>query len=395
MSISTSQITAVVLTMEGPYEILRASVESAVRECASVVVADNQTVNAIQDLERVEAEFPSATFVRFDRNYGFAGGINRAMASVQTPFVLLLNNDAVLNEGAAAKMLETLEGLPLAAGVAPKMIFADDQLIIDSVGTCVDEVGRSVNRGLGQPDIGQYDTVEQVAGLCFGAALLRTALFEADHVGPMAEKYFLYYEDVDWCLRAGALGWRFYSSPEAVVTHRHSFTTRQQGLEFRYGYAERNMIWTSIRDVDGFKTIRFAFGQMLSHLSCVLRGRPYPGASRRVLVDTIRTSPWLLKSRRELNSRRKVAHAEIASLCAEGPSWFDAAAFKPKYDAGALRDAYARRFLNTGSAEAGNLASMASRLDDLTDHEIKAALSGHDDDEVAYWIRLARAGRVD
>jgi len=71
------------------------------------------------------------------QNRGFADGINRALSHVTTPFALVLNDDTVLDTGAAGAMRRALEGDARAVAVAPKILLAGHPLVLDAVGTVV------------------------------------------------------------------------------------------------------------------------------------------------------------------------------------------------------------------------------------------------------------------
>lgn len=395
MRSARDDITSIILNYDAPFEVLEPAVRS-VFEAGSgqVLVADNGSETKTADLARVEREFPSARVAKLGNNWGFAGGINRAIALARTPFVAVFNNDVRVAPGAIDAMLDELRaGGPATAGVAPKIVLADDPVILDGVGTLINANGEAWNRGIGQPDVGQYDKPGRVFGLCFAAALLRRELYNAN-IGALDERYFMYYEDVDWCFRANVRGYRFRTAPEAVVHHAHSYSTRKKGLEFRYHLAERNLVWTVLKNADGLHAYRVAARRLISHASCVVRGGPYPAASRRVLAETARALPVLLRQRRNLARHRAVVDEEFVSLSFDEASFFDAEDFAPLYGGPPLSAAYTRRARMTGNERDKVLATLAARVGTDGDETIAAELDDQPEAVRAYWLRAISERRL-
>ena len=118
-------------------------------------------------------------WLAFERNHGFAGGINRGIAACDPAyeFVFLLNPDAVVEPDALARLGNALMNADAhCVAVAPKMLLASDPTVIDAIGNAINEKGEAFNIGLGQPDLGQYDTPASCFGPCFGAALFRRSI---------------------------------------------------------------------------------------------------------------------------------------------------------------------------------------------------------------------------
>jgi len=168
----------------------------------------------------------SVTIVQLASNTGYAGGANAgADAALErgATHLLLLNDDVQVEAGC-------VEALVAAAG--------DDAAAaphIDAPGADAFAGARIDGRGFGVHGAGATDYLT-------GAALLvPRAVWE--RVGPFDERLFLYYEDVDWCVRARALGVRLVVADGARATHAAgSSTGGAQGATLAY-YATRNRLW--------------------------------------------------------------------------------------------------------------------------------------------------------
>jgi GT2 family glycosyltransferase len=176
-------------------------------------------------------EFPRVETIDPGWNTGFAGGCNlgiRAALEAGASHVLLVNNDATLAPGAVDALIAAAEesrvgivtGKVLIAGSDPPRIWAAGGALSSLRG-----IGRNV--GEGEIDCGQHDHARDVdfASGCFllatRAALKRTGLFD--------ERYFLYLEDLDLCLRARRAGFLVRFEPRAVASHRVHGATRGRG----------------------------------------------------------------------------------------------------------------------------------------------------------------------
>ena len=167
-----------------------------------------------------------------DRNGGFAAGNNRAilpaLASDEPPaFVMLLNADTEVRPGAfrtlldflrdrpdvgiAGSSFDNLDGStwPIAFRFFSPLPELDDGLRFGPVSRLLG--GRRVVRAMDQD---RPQEVDWVAGACM---VIRREVFDA--VGPMDEGYFLYYEEVDFCLAARRAGWPCWYVPAAKVMH--------------------------------------------------------------------------------------------------------------------------------------------------------------------------------
>jgi len=214
-----------------------------------VVVVDNASVDG--SAEMVRAEFPGAVLVANDANRNYAGGTNQALEAATGDLLLLLNPDARVTPGALDRLAEFLDTKPDAAAVAPKLVHKDgtvqasvrgfpapaavlwDVLKLARVWRNVPAFGAY---RLPRFDYGAMGEAPQPMASCF---LLRREAYEK--VGGMDERFPLFFNDVDWCLRAYEAGFRIYYTPEATVQHGYGGTTRRSAAR------RRVTVWESHR----------------------------------------------------------------------------------------------------------------------------------------------------
>ncbi len=303
------------------------------------------------------ATYPDIRLVRLGRNLGFAGGLNRGIAAASGDLVLALNFDVELEPDCVSQLATVIGDDERLAGVAPKTVFMHDRHLIDNVGTRVDRQAVAYHVGIGQLDIGQYDVSEPVFGACFAAALLRKSAFAPDAIGPLDERYFMYYEDVDWCYRANILGWRFRTAPKAVVAHVHSASVRHLDYSFKHYLLARNVLHTVVKNLE---TPRMAWLVVRRSLAQLLRAsgrRPYASAGLRAVADFWREIPRDWTARAALQRRRRVPDRAVFALSAGETIHFDPVHLAPPYTLDALAAMYRRRFLVTGDSRAAEIAA--------------------------------------
>ena len=214
----------------------------------SVVVVDN--ASRASERERLAREAPGARVVAFSENRGFAGAANEGIARTRAPFVLLLNNDAVVAPDYAARLAARL--------ALDGRLAAVQGLVLSADGARVDSAGLEWNRrGEAVPVLGGAVPAAapaepfEVSGVSATAALYRREALEA--VAPQGQvfedSFFAYYEDVDLSLRLARAGWRFACDPSAVARHEGSRTGRRTPWR-RALWTARNRWRTLFRNFD-------------------------------------------------------------------------------------------------------------------------------------------------
>ncbi|MGH9125504.1 MAG: glycosyltransferase family 2 protein [Acidimicrobiales bacterium] len=201
-------------------DLLRACLQSLPAACAGLeweaTVVDN--VSKDGSLEMLAAEFPLVRVMANRQRLGFGANHNQALRPLLASwpdgadFVLVLNDDTVVEPTAVSRLVAALYARPALAAVVP---------------TIRDTAGRTAASRLAYPDArsawhadwtDQLDTADPDDGYLQGCCLLLRveALVE---VGPFDERFFLFFEDVDLSRRLRDAGWSLGVCPEAVVVH--------------------------------------------------------------------------------------------------------------------------------------------------------------------------------
>ena len=238
-------VDAVVVNKDGGEALFRAlaSLRGQRGVTLSVVVVDNASLAA--ERERLARLDPAPRVIAFSRNLGFAGAANEGISRTASPFVLLVNNDAVLEEGYAARLVSRLrEDGRLAA--AQGLVVSEDGGRIDSAGLEWNARGEAVPVFSGAAASQAPTEPFAVSGVSATATLYRREALEAVAVEGAAfeDSYFAYYEDVDLSLRLSRAGWRFVCDPKAVARHEGSRTGRR--TPFRRAFWTARNRWRTL-----------------------------------------------------------------------------------------------------------------------------------------------------
>jgi GT2 family glycosyltransferase len=214
----------------------------------TTIVVDNGSTDGTADA--VKGRFPDAHLIRNRQNLGFAGGNNvglRRALELGADYVLLLNNDTVVDPGLLVELVAEAERCPDAAGLCPLVYYAEPPDVIWYAGAMFDPRRGYNDRhlGYGERDTGRYAGVRAVTQAT-GAALLipRPAL---ERVGLLADDLFLHVEDTEWSLRARRAGYRLYVVPRAKIWHKVSRDTGGEHSPALAYYGTRNRLEVSRR----------------------------------------------------------------------------------------------------------------------------------------------------
>ena len=168
-------------------------------------------------------------------NTGFSGGNNLAARFARGRYLLLLNDDSLVEPGYVDRLLRVIEREPAVAAVGGKILSADGTL--QEAGSVLWRDGWVAHVGAGHPaDSPAYGRRRDVDYASANGLLVERQAW--DEVGGLDERYFpAYYEDVDLCLALMHRGYRVVYEPEAELRHLESQST---SAPFRSFLLERN-----------------------------------------------------------------------------------------------------------------------------------------------------------
>ncbi len=202
---------------------------------AEVIVVDNNSADGSQEL--VRTSFSWAKLIENSENLGYAKGNNRGIQESRGKFILLLNPDTVVPRGAMRELLAGLKARPEAGAIGPALLHEDQRFQV-SFGSKVSFLSELVQKLARNPYYKARLKVRmpvRETGWVSGACLLirRPAIEEA---GLFDENFFLFFEDIDLCLRLRKKGFRLIFDPRIKVIHAGGASTSRQKLASRLEY---------------------------------------------------------------------------------------------------------------------------------------------------------------
>lgn len=223
-------VTAILVAYNSAGVIAKALEALATPEIASIIVVDNCSSDATCDL--IKEKFPQVKLIENPRNDGFGRGNNIGLAKVQTPYALLVNPDAMLEEGALSTLLASAEAHPDAAILAPALYNEKGELHVS--------YKRNVWEREKNSSPPPEDEIEYLSGAVW---LLNMKLMK--QVGFFDPNIFLYYEDDDLCLRTIRAGYRLRYVPSARVMHLMGASSGEVKPESEF-FRQKHMAWSRL-----------------------------------------------------------------------------------------------------------------------------------------------------
>lgn len=216
-----------------------------------IIVVDNGS--EAEEFNKLKYNFPQIKVLRSDVNLGFTGGNNLGIKyslEEKTDFILLLNNDTVVEPNFIQPLLEVFE-LEKNAGIAapqinyfyePKKIWTEGGKISRVRGSGFAYSDRIEN--IVKPD---YKSVTFVSGCCM---LIKKEVFEK--VGVFDDNFFLYVEDADLCYRTTHAGYKIIINHHSKIFHKVSNSTKETLSLLPLYYVTRNRLYFSKKNFPKF-----------------------------------------------------------------------------------------------------------------------------------------------
>jgi GT2 family glycosyltransferase len=186
-----------------------------------IVVVDNRSATPDHGALR-EGVGRRAEVIASGDNLGYAGGNNIGIATLLhrgVEFVWLLNPDTRTEPATLRHLLRVMASHPTCGVVGPRLVRPGSPPRIWYDGGVIDEaLGATRHRAQGRLETKAPPGRARETDYVTGASLLARAT-TLEQVGLLPERYFLYYEETDWCLQARAAGWTAMVQPRARMTH--------------------------------------------------------------------------------------------------------------------------------------------------------------------------------
>jgi GT2 family glycosyltransferase len=247
-------------------------------------------------------------------NEGTTNSINRGMAAVPSPYVLLLNNDVELAPDYLEKLLQILESDDNLGFATGKLLRGSDRARLDGAGDAMLLAGSSYRLGHLDVDDGQFNERMPVLSACGAAVLYRSTAFLLS--GALDAEFFAYLDDLDLALRSHLIGFRGTYVPDAVAYHEGSATLGQALHPRVVEYVTRNQFFVLTKDYPAslFRRLlpRIAVYQVLWFLFALKSAGPEPYL--RGLLAAVRGRKRMQEKHHELMAKRRINDEQLLLL---------------------------------------------------------------------------------
>jgi len=204
-----------------------------------VIVLDNGSDDRIE--ASLKYKFPSVKYIGLTENTGFAKGYNRAIQYSKGEHVLLLNSDLRVRKNSIKRILDFAKKKKGESIIVGRLYLPDGSVQrscykLPTIGGAINEyfLGKKGNYDLFAPSTNLASKVEGAVMACF--LIPRKIL---NKVGYLAEKSFLYFEDIEYCRRLKKSGIGIYYYPKAEFFHHHGASSEKIGQTQAYSYLKK------------------------------------------------------------------------------------------------------------------------------------------------------------
>jgi GT2 family glycosyltransferase len=273
-----------------------------------VIVVDNSGQRRVPPRNRLRV-------IANESNVGFGAAVNQAVRESSSPFIAVLNDDAIAEPHWLEALLTAVEARPDVGMCASQVRLAADGRL-DSTGMLLCLDGSSKQRGHLEPPE-SYSRRQEALLPSGSAAFYRREMLE--EIGLFDEAFFLYCEDTDLGLRARWAAWECLYVPSAVVEHRYSHSAGQASALKAY-YVERNRLFLAVKNLPMPELLLaplYSAARYFWHVVYAIQGRGKAADFRRAgnrstqlplyvlraYLELFRHFPTLWKQRRKMKRR--------------------------------------------------------------------------------------------
>lgn len=282
-----SKFVSIILVNYNGTEETNACIRSLLRidyDNFNIIVVDNGSTEKFvldSDLDAIKR----VTVLFSDTNLGFSGGNNLGIKycinMINPDYYLLLNNDTEVEPHFLKALMNCASKNAGAAIICGKIYYYSNKNILWYAGGKIDlSSGWTKHFGSEEEDNGKYDYERDVTFAT--GCLMLLPKWTIEKCGLLEEKYFLYFEDTDYCCRVQKQGYKIYYCPACVIYHKVNASTKKNGKVFTYYFVRSSLMF--IRDYGTNKAKGYS-QHIYQYIKDIIRGRSKAGIVMRAIMD--------------------------------------------------------------------------------------------------------------
>lgn len=235
MSKQDLKVSIIVLNYFGE-KIISETIESVIKlnfpknKFELIIVDNNSQDNSRKIIKKYEKENSNIRSLFLDKNLGFAGGNNKGIKIAKGEYIILLNNDCIVDQNWLKELVSMADKNPKIFSISSKLKkYPPESNLIQNAGSVVfqDGYGRDIGSivtversQLYELDKNQFNKEKEVYSTCGAAVIYRSSILKK--IGLLDESFFMYYEDTEISERARLCGYLNFYCPKALVYHHHA-----------------------------------------------------------------------------------------------------------------------------------------------------------------------------
>jgi len=220
---------SIIILNHNTRDLLRQTLDSIHTDLKhEIIVVDNASTDG--STEMIRLKYPGVQLILSDKNIGFAAGNNLGLHQARGQYLLTLNSDTQIVTDALERLVAYLDHHPDVGIITPKLVLSDGAIDL-SCHRGFPTLGNSIAYFVGLESLlpdskltagyhqtwQDFTTIHQVDAVSGAAMMFRRSLLK--EVGYLDEQFFMYAEDIDFCLRAKKAGWQVVFYPAASIIH--------------------------------------------------------------------------------------------------------------------------------------------------------------------------------
>jgi len=216
-------------------------------------------------LDTAIAQTKKRVIISASQNNGFAAGVNigvKKSLQNRADYIVLLNNDTKVQHDFIKPLYRFLESTPEAGIAGPVISFMSKNKALYDYGGKIDMLsGKTTHDNRTSRKIHEPHVVDYVSGCCM---MIKKEIF--DEIGIFDERFFLYYEDVDFCLRAKKAGYKCFVVTESLIFHRLSKTVGKSSKIALYYQIKSALLFGNRYATNKVKNKMFIISQLVKFI---------------------------------------------------------------------------------------------------------------------------------
>ena len=284
-----------------------------------IIVVDDASTDGslafIKDKYPQNDTYPRVRYIVHRDNLGFARSVNDGIWASQSDYVLLLNNDTVVEADFVYRMYKAIRRSDSIFSVSARMVNLYDRNRMDNAGDFYNILGWARTPAKDKP-LSDFDKKKKIFSSCGGAAIYRKSILKK--IGTFDDAHFAYLEDVDLGYRSQLYGYTNIYEPKAIVYHAGSATSGSRYNDFKARLTARNNVYVIYKNMPNWQiALNCPFivaGFAIKTLFYFKKG--FGNSYLKGLLEGLRTAKGLKRVDFKAVGLRRLAHIEAQLLAA-------------------------------------------------------------------------------